>query len=115
MRYAPMVTDGKKHWSGKPDGAAGGANVFQRWSVDAILRRLDTSPSVPRRLAQNKKSRSVNHACPYITHNASYFLHNLVIMVHFFEKIVSQGIIRNIFVFLRVEFENGYGLLVMGY
>ena len=46
----------QKHWNGKPDGAAGGANVFQHWSVDAILRRLEASPPKPRRLAQIKKN-----------------------------------------------------------
>ena len=44
---------GQKHCSGKPDGAAGGANVSPRWPVDAILRRLEAA-APPRRLAQIK-------------------------------------------------------------
>ena len=42
----------QKHWSGKPDGAAGGGNVSRRWSVNVCLRRLEASPPKPRRLAQ---------------------------------------------------------------
>ena len=64
----------KKHCNGKPDGAAGEADVSLCWSIDAFLRHLEAPPLEPRRLAQIKK-RSVSLQLTEKT-RSSYCIYN---------------------------------------
>lgn len=70
---------GQKHWSGKPDGAAGGADVSKRWSVNVCLRRLEASAPKPRRLAQIKKLRRK----PYTDGDKEVYDPEKVVLLHF--------------------------------